>query len=790
MSGVLRSIDFMTLLRAFITFLAILYAANVSAQDSYTISGHITDSATGEALIGATVKIKATGTGAAANNYGYYSLTLEEGTYDLVYSYMGKRSKERSIRLDENKKMDIELAERGRKTQVVEIEGERPDQNVSSVEMSTSEVNMEQIEKLPSFLGEPDVLRTVQRLPGVQSGTEGSTGFFVRGGSSDQNLILLDEAPVFNSSHFFGFFSTFNPSAVKDFKLYKGGIPPRYGGRLSSVLDVRMDEGNRKEFDGSGSIGTLSSRLKISGPIDSGKGSFLLTGRRTYADLFLKLSSDSAINQNKLYFYDINAKANYRFSDKDRIFLSGYFGRDVTGFSDVFGFDWGNITGTFRWNHLFSEKLFMNLSYSYSRYSFNISGDAGVQTFSWDSWLNDHDAKLDFTYYPNSSNTVRFGLESIYHNIDPGKLEAETEGVGSFERRLSEKNGLEHGIYLSNKQDITDHLTGKYGVRVSGFQRIGPGKHYTLDRSNKLEYGLLDTTSIKDWTTDTFFYNLEPRISLRYRIDSSSSVKASYNRMVQYLQRSSSSTSGIPFDIWYTANRNIPPQRADQIALGYFKNFLNNRLEGSLEIYYKKIYELTDYVDNAEVIGNETFVSELRLGEGWSYGAEFMLKKKRGPLNGWLSYTYAKTERKVKAINKGERYFAPYDRRHSVNLSLSYDISDRLNISTNFVYKTGRAVTLPTARYSFQNNSAPYFSSRNEDRMPNYHRWDLAATYNFKREEGDLFEESSLNLSLYNIYGRKNPISINFSENSRGEPETTMFYVPGPIPGISWKFSF
>ncbi len=786
----LKPFDGPPLWRGAFLILGLFIAFQLSAQQRYTISGHITDSATGEALIGATVRVQGTGTGAAANNYGYYSLTLEKGEYDLVYSYMGKESKKRSIDLDENIKMNIELPDRGRKTEVVEIEGERPDENLSSVEMSTSEIEMEQMEKLPSFLGEPDVLRTVQRLPGVQSGTEGSTGFFVRGGSADQNLVLLDEAPVFNASHFFGFFSTFNPSAVKDFKLYKGGIPSRYGGRLSSVLDVRMDEGNQKTYGVEGSIGTLSSRLKVEGPIDSGKGSFLVTGRRTYADLFLRLSSDSAINQNKLYFYDINVKANYRFSDKDRIFLSGYFGRDVTSFSDVFGFDWGNITGTFRWNHLFSEKLFMNFSYAYSRYSFNIRGDVGVQTFSWDSWLNDHDVKLDLTYYPNSKNTVRFGLESIYHNIDPGKLEAKTEGVGTFERRLSEKNGLEHGIYLSNEQQVTDRLTGKYGIRVSGFQRIGPGKHYTLDRSDPLEYRPVDTTTIEDWATDTFFYNFEPRISLRYRIDSNRSVKASYNRMVQYLQRSSSSTSGVPYDIWYTANRNIPPQKADQVALGYFRNFLNNRLETSLEVYYKKIYALTDYVDNAEVIGNETFVTELRLGEGWSYGAEFMLKKKRGPLNGWLSYTWAKTQREVKAINEGEAYYAPYDRRHSVNLSMSYDINEQLSVSTNFVYKTGRAVTLPTARYSFQNNSAPYFSSRNSDRMPHYHRWDLAATYDFKREKGDFFDKSSLNISVYNVYARKNPISINFSENDRGEPQTTMFYIPGPIPGISWKFRF
>ncbi len=783
----------MSFLRSFLFLIStLLIAGSVDGQskERYTVSGNITDSSSGEALIGATVKVKGTGNGAAANNYGYYSLTLPEGEYVLVYSYLGKQRVEKRVELDQNRVIDVELADKGKTTKTVEIKGERSDKNVNSVEMSTEKVEMEQMEKLPSFLGEPDVLRTVQRLPGVQSGTEGSTGFFVRGGSSDQNLVLLDEAPVFNSSHFFGFFSSFNPQAVKNFELYKGGIPARYGGRLSSVLDVRMKEGNRKERKTCARIGTLSSNLNFEAPIDSGKGSFLATARRTYADLFLRLSDNEDINQNKLYFYDINLKANYRISDKDRIFLSGYFGRDITGFSDVFGFDWGNITGTFRWNHVFKEKLFMNFSYAYSRYSFNIRGDVGVQTFSWDSWLNDHDVNLDFTYYANSNNTVRFGWESIYHNIDPGKLEAETEGVGTFERRLSEKNGLEHGLYLSNEQEISDRLTAKYGLRASGFQRIGPGKHYPLDRSNQLQYRTTDTVSIDDRAIDTSFYNLEPRLSLRYTLDSSSSIKASYNRMVQYLQRSSSSTSGVPYDIWYTANRNIPPQKADQVALGYFRNFMNNMLESSVEVYYKKIHKLTDYVDNAEVIGNETFVTELRLGEGWSYGAEFMLKKSSGDLTGWLSYTWSKTEREVEAINRGEPYYAPYDRRHSTNLSVAYDINERLSVSTNFAYKTGRAVTLPNARYSFQGNSAPYFPERNSDRMPNYHRLDLAATYDFKREEGDFFKKSSLSVSIYNVYARKNPISINFSENDQGQPETQMFYVPGPLPGISWKFCF
>lgn len=774
----------------FLTLLFFLLGmAPVFSQETHTLSGNITDSSNGEALIGATVKVKGTGTGASANNYGYYSLTLPEGEYVLIYSYMGKEKKEEYVELDEDKKVDIELADRERSTDVVEIKGEREDENVSSIDMSTQELDMEQMEKLPAFLGEVDVLKTVQRLPGVQSGGEGSTGFHVRGGAADQNLILLDEAIVYNASHFFNFFSVFNPDAVKDVQMYKGGIPPRYGGRLSSVLDIRMKEGNKKEFGVSGGIGTISSRLTAEGPIKKDKGSFLVTGRRTYADMFLYFSPEENASDNKLYFYDLNLKANYEFSETDKLYLSGYFGRDVTGFADVFGFDWGNGTGTLRWNHLFNDKLFANFSYIYSRYSFNITGDVGPQSFDWDSWINDHNLKGDFTYYMNSKNTMRFGFESIYHNIDPGVIEAEVDGSTAFREELSQKNGLEHALYLSNEQEFTSRLSGKYGLRASAFQRIGPGKRYELNKEDNLEYRTVDTTDIPDWKTDTAFYNLEPRVSFRYRLDSVSSVKASYNRMVQYIQRTRSSTSGAPFDVWYTANNNVPPQTADQVAIGYFRNFMDNRIEGSLELYYKDIGELTDYVDNADVLGNETFETELRLGNGWSYGAEVMLEKSRGDLTGWFSYTWSRTERETKSVNGGEPYFAPFDRRHDLGLTMAYDLTDRLTVSTNFSYKTGRAVTLPIARYRFQGSTAPYFPERNSNRLPDYHRMDFAITLGPKDEEDKGFK-SSWSLSVYNVYARKNPISVSFTEDDQGNPETEMFYIPGPLPALTWNFNF
>ncbi len=766
----------------------LLSGTSVLAQEKYTISGHIRDATTGEELIGATVYVQETKGGTSTNSYGYYSITLEADTYNLTYSFVGKKSVEKTVELTENKKIDVELGSSSEELDEVTVTGEKKDRNVKDVQMSADKIEMEQVEKIPAFLGEVDVLKTVQLLPGVQSGGEGSTGFNVRGGGSDQNMILLDEATVYNASHFFNFFSVFNPDAVKDFTLYKGGTPARYGGRLSSVLDIRMKEGNSKDLTASGGIGTISSRATVEGPIKQDTSSFLLTGRRTYADLFLNFANDSSLRNTDLYFYDLNGKVNYTFDENNTLYLSGYFGRDVTQLGDLFGFDWGNATGTVRWNHLFSDKLFSNFSFVFTNYQFNIQGDVGPQRFEWRSFITDYKFKADFSYYPSQDRTVRFGLRSTYHQLDPGIIEAEIDGALASSDTLSKNNGWEHGAYISHEHEIVPLLKAEYGFRLSGFQRVGPGNRYELDKGDLQEYRVTDSVGIDPWTVDTTFLGWEPRLSLRYTLDEKSSIKASYQRMVQYVQRARSSTAGAPFDTWYTTNNNIPPQTSNQVALGYFRNFADNAVETSAEFYYKSIGQLSDYVDNADILGNEYLEKELRIGRGWSYGMELLAKKKEGDLTGWLSYTWSRTERKVPGINEGDPYFAPYDQRHNLSLTMAYPIKDWLEVSTNFAYRSGKAITLPVGRLEYQGDLVPVYGDRNVNRLPAYHRVDFGVTLG-KNDKGEKFS-SHWDISVYNVYARKNPITVDYSENDQGEPISEIVYIPGPLPAITWNFVF
>lgn len=787
------------------------------AQEKYTLSGYVKDGDTGEELIGATIFVNETKGGTITNVYGFYSITLPKGTYTVTYSFLGKESFTKTINLTQAVKLDAELKESGVELKVVEIEAERTDANVSSTEMSVVQMDMKQVKAIPQFLGEVDVLKTIQLLPGVQSGGEGSTGFFVRGGGADQNLIMLDEAVVYNASHLFNFFSVFNPDAVKDLKLYKGGIPARYGGRLSSVLDIRMNDGNKRfkqnpeKLDtiqnplkraaaktynrvyGNGGIGLISSRLTLQGPIAKDKSSFLITGRRTYADLFLNFSPDTAIRGNKLYFYDLNAKLNYTINDNNRLFLSGYFGRDVTGFGDLFGFDWGNATGTLRWNHLFSDKLFSNFSLIYTNYVFNIRGDVNPFTFDWNSMINDYNVKADFSYYANSKNTIRWGVNAVYHNLDPGTFLVTFDGdtIENGFTRLSPNNGFEYGIYASNEQEINDKISLTYGIRASLFQRVGPGKKYFYDKTNPQKWVVSETVDRESGKVDETFWGIEPRFTFRYGLNSSSSIKSSYNRMIQYIQQSQSSQSVAPYDVWYMASHNIPPQIADQIALGYFKNFKNNTYETSVEAYYKRITNLTDLIDNADVLGNELLESQLRVGNGNAWGIEFMAKKQTGLLTGWVSYTYAHTQRTIPEINNGEPYYAPFDRRHDASVTGAYQLTDRIAFSANFVYSTGRALTFPIGKFEYQGTVAPIFDSRNASRLPEYHRLDLGLTIDPRPNANKKFT-SSWSFSVYNVYARKNPISVSFKEdpNNAGGAITTMFYLPGPIPSVTWNFKF
>ena len=764
------------------------------AEQRYVLRGSVRDASNGEYLTGVNIFIPEIDGGAVTDIDGKYSIRLSEGEYTLIFSFIGYQRFERKIVMDTDKTLDVFLQNGGLRLSEVVVSAERSGRNVERAEMSTVTLSMESIRNIPAFLGEVDVLRTIQLLPGVQSAGDGNTGFFVRGGNADQNLVLLDEAVVFNASHLFNFFSVFNPDAVKDIQLFKGGIMPEYGGRLSSVLDVRMREGDMNQYKMSGGVGLISSRLTLEGPIQRGRSAFLFAGRRTYADLFLKLSSDETQRESQLYFYDFNGKMNYVLNDQNRLFFSGYYGKDVTLFSELFSFDWGNATSSMRWNRIYNDRMFSDFSIVYSNYQFNIAGDVGPASFRWESLLHNVNLKADFNYIFNDNNRFTFGLQSIYHNLDPGTIVARIEGAAAAEFDLSATNALEHGIYFNNEQSLfNDRLLLVYGLRNSVFQLIGPGNQYIFDKSNPLQWEVTDTLQLERGNFYDEFINWEPRVSFRLKINDRSSIKGSYNRMVQYIQQAQSAQSVAPYDVWYSASNNIPPQVADQVAMGYFRNFLEDRIETSVEVYYKDLQNVSDIVDNGDILGNELLEGQLRIGRGWAYGAEFLLQKQTGRLNGFLGYTWAVSKRQIDDINEGNVYFAPNDRRHDMSMSGSYDISKTWNIGMSFIYATGTAITLPVGKMFYQGAFAPIYSDRNSGRLPDYHRLDLSVTFtpNLRDRDRRRFE-SSWNFSLFNVYGRVNPISVSFAENSDrpGVPNSSFFYIPGPIPAITWNFNF
>jgi hypothetical protein len=769
---------------------------NITAfsEQRITISGTVKDSNTNETLAGVNIMVVPIGTGTVTDIDGNYSLRLNSGEYRLIFSFIGYEPVEKKVKLTQEKRLNVEMENVRLRLREVVVAAERSNRNIERVEMSTVTLNIETIRNIPAFLGEVDVLRSIQLLPGVQSAGDGNTGFFVRGGNSDQNLVLLDDAVVFNASHLFNFFSVFNPDAVKDVTLYKGGIPPSYGGRLSSVLDIQSKEGNKEEFKLNGGIGLISSRLTFEGPIQTGRSSFLLSTRRTYADLFLKLSSDETQRETQLFFYDLNGKMNFVFNKRNRIFLSGYYGRDVTRFGDLFSFDWGNGTSSLRWNHIISDRFFSNISLLYSNYQFNITGDIGPARFRWQSYLNNIGVRADFNYISHQDNTWTFGIQSIHHNLNPGTIQASIEGAASATFDLSATNALEHGIYINGEYQFWDgRLLVLFGARSSIFQVIGPGMQYEFDKTSPVQWQVTDTIKLERGKIYNSFYGFEPRLSLRFKINDASSVKGSYNRMVQYIQQAQSAQSVAPYDVWYAAGNNIPPQTADQVAMGYFHNFLSNQLETSVEVYYKDMKNISDIIDNGDILGNELLEGQIRTGDGWSYGVEFLLQKENEKFNGFVGYTWAYTKRKIEDINDGRPYFAPNDRRHDISLSGGYNLTPAINIGVNFTYASGRAFTLPSGKMFYQGAFAPIYAERNSSRLPDYHRLDLSVTYKpGTRRKNPRLMNSSWNFSLFNVYGRVNPISVSFAEKaeSPGIPNSSFFYIPGPIPAITWNFNF
>lgn len=760
-----------------LAILSFISAAN--AQEKYTISGIIKDARTGEFFQGASLTItEKSNIGVLSNEYGFYSLLLPKGNYIFKVSYVGYSEATQSINLDSNITINWELVDKTQLEEVI-ISGKRKDDNLRKPIMGTEILNMNEIAKIPVIFGEKDIIKTLQLLPGIKSNGEGGNGFSVRGGATDQNLILLDEAPVYNASHLLGFFSTFNSDAIKDATIIKGNSPAQYGGRLSSVLDVKMKEGNNKDYNVTGGLGLISSRLSIEGPIQKDKSSFLLSGRRTYADVFLQLSPD--FSDSRLFFYDLNAKANYRLNDKNKLYFSGYFGRDVLGLGNTFNTNWGNSTGTLRWNSIWNSRLFSNTSVIYSNYDYNITIKDNETNFNINSNIKDWNLKQDFSYYLNPKHSVRFGFNAIHHIITPTRFSGT---ISNFDSKKGRK-GLETAVYITDNYKATNKLSIDYGLRFSAYTILG-GDTYNI-YNNGVKSG---TIILADGETGKTYYNAEPRITSNYRINDVSSLKAGYSRNTQNLHLMSNSTGGNPTDQWLGNSYNTKPEIADQVSFGYSRNFNNNNYEFNTEVYFKDMQNQIDYKDGADIQTVTDIESELLYGKGRAYGLELLLKKKTGKLTGWVGYTLSKTERKINGINNNEWYNARQDRTHDLSIVGIYELSKRWTLSTTFVYQTGNAVTFPTGKFNLNGITVYQYASRNANRLPAYHRLDFGATYE-KKKPGRRFQ-SSWNFGLYNVYGRENAYTITFRDNPDDPTKTEALQTSlfRWVPGITYNFKF
>jgi len=766
-----------------ILFFMMAFAFQAMSQEQYTISGHVTDADTGEELIFAAIQERETSKGTTTNSYGFFSLTLAEGTHTLLFSYVGYQPLQMTVELTSNKKLSIELLPSVETLQEVVITGEEIGIDIRSTEMSTISMDVKDAKLIPVLLGEQDILKSLQLMPGVSSSSEGSSGFFVRGGEADQNHILLDEAPVYNASHLLGFFSVFNSDALKDVKLYKGGIPARYGGRASSVMDIRMKDGNLKEWGVTGGIGLISSRLTVEGPFQKDRGSVIVSGRRTYADIVAKAVTDR-IDGISLYFYDLNLKANYKISENDRLFLSAYSGSDVFG-TDNFGFDWGNLTGTLRWNHIYNEKLFSNTTLIYSDYNYGFDVEFGENNIHLSSGIYDYNVKQDYTWYLNPDFTLRFGIDGIFHQFKPGKFSLEVEDDDDITIEVPEQRALETGLYVASEQKIGENLSLNYGLRLSTFHNIGPYDYKTYDENDEVT----SVTSYEKNEIYNTYFNLEPRLSASYALNDLTSFKASYNRMAQYMSLLQNANSSSPTDMWTPATPLIKPTIADQVSLGWFRNTKEKQFSFSIEGYYKFMQNLIDYQDGADILLNPDFESQLVFGDGRAYGAEFLVEKNTGKLTGWIGYTLSKSEKTFEDIMDGNWFPARQDRTHDLSIVASYKLLRNLSVSGSWVYYTGDAVTFPSGKYTIDGAVVYLFTDRNGDRMPDYHRLDLGLTWVLKDAEK---WHSDITFSAYNVYNRKNAYTITFQESevNPGQTEAVRLALFGIVPSVTWNFKF
>jgi hypothetical protein len=778
---------FMKTIRHYILLLIAFTTGSVAAkaQQKFTLSGAIKHKKNGETIIGASVKVLGRNEGTASNEYGFYSVTLPPGDYQVAFSAVSKRADTVAVQLNKDVQLNVLLQDAPQALEVAVVTGRgKGGRTITGTQMGVERLTTKEIKNIPVLFGEKDVLKTIQLMPGIKSAGDGNAGFFVRGGSADQNQILLDEANVYNASHLLGFFSTFNSDAIKDVTVYKGGMPAQYGGRLSSVLDIRMNDGNNQDYNVSGGVGLISAKLNVEGPIQKDKSSFLLTGRRTYADLFLKASPDTTISKSKLYFYDLNAKMNYELGAKDKLYVSGYFGKDKLGFGDQFGINWGNSTGTLRWNHIFNKKLFSNTSLIYSNYDYEINIRNGSNDFRIFSQIRDWNLKQDYSLNAGPKNNLRFGWSSTYHQVRPGEISAsETSSLANQQQQR--QYSVENGAYITNTWKASSKFNITYGARLTAFHVLGKGDFYTLDGNGKI----IDTTTYGAGKPVTTYRNLEPRLSMGYQFSADASVKASYVRNVQNMHLISNSTSSTPTDKWVSSNNNIKPEIADQVSLGYYKNLGGNRYELTLETYYKAMQNQIDYRDGADVFSSAPVETLLRYGKGRAYGIEGMFRKKTGKLTGWVSYTLSKTERKIDGINNNNWYNARQDRTHDIAIVGMYQLNKKWNLSANWIYYTGDAITFPNGKYTVGGQTVYYYTNRNGYRMPSYHRLDLGATVQLKQKKR---WSSELAFSLYNAYGRENAYTISFrdSETDPNKTEAVQTSLFRWVPSISYNFKF
>ncbi|TVZ25395.1 TonB-dependent receptor-like protein [Gillisia sp. Hel_I_86] len=773
----------------------------LQAQETFTINGVIKDVSSNETLYGVNILVSNLNSGVVTNEYGFYSIKLPPGTHTLTITYLGFKNEQVVLTITENATYNFSLTETSETLEEVVIIEDSERLNIRSAEMSVNKLGINTIQKLPVVFGEVDVIKSLLLLPGVSNAGEGSSGFNVRGGAVDQNLILLDEATIYNSSHLFGLFSVFNPDAIKNLKLYKGGIPSKYGGRVSSVLEIFQKDGNSKEFKANGGIGVISSRVLAEGPIIKDKGSFLIGGRSSYAHLFLKLSD----NQNSAYFYDLNTKLSYRLDNNNTILFSGYFGRDVFNINESFKNTYGNAVFNLRWNHVLTDNIFTNLSLIYSDYYYGLTLD--FVEFNWNSGIKNLNIKYGFDQYINDDFSLDYGMQNTYYEFNPGEIEPSTPTSGIIDYKLTKKYAFESALYISAKHEISENLSAEYGLRFSNFFRLGQSELNLYENNEAVVFNNdfkiyekadpIGTKTLEKSKVEKYFWALEPRASLAYSFNNDQSVKLSYNRMIQYLHLITNTSSPTPLDIWSPSGKYIDPQVLDQFSVGYFQNLKNNNYSLEVESFYKYIKNRVNYIDGANLIANNAIEQVILPGKARAYGLELLLRKNKGRLTGWVAYTLSRSEQKTpgrtemeNGINNGNWYNTAYDKTHDISVTSSYQLNNTWELSSNFSYQTGLPTTFPTGQYRFEGFVIPVYAPRNSERLPAYHRLDIAATYTPTKNKGRKYQ-SSWNFGIYNIYARKNAVSLSFRNNDdTGQNEAVRLSLFGIIPSVTYNFKF